>query len=237
MSVVAIHQQLMRKMVVMLKSSDLFLRNSRLAGLLTSFFIFAVVLISGTPVPEAWLIVPGGASGAITASTTRRELVERYGAANVRDQDVEVGEGETEPGTVLFPRDPKRSIGILWKDPETKRSPRFLTIRGNTSRWRTVHQITLGASLKQLEQINGRPFSLSGFGWDYSGTVTSWQGGVLDKDLDANGRVFIRLDYSAEQARNAQNLDQVQGDRPFASDHPVMQKVNPRVYEIMWEFR
>src|SRR5208283_4104813 len=140
-------------------------------------------------------------------------------------------------GTVLFPRDPKRSINILWKDPKTKRSPRFLTIRGNPSRWRTVHQVTLGASLKQLEQINGRPFLLAGLGWDYSGTVRSWQGGVLDKDFHGNGRVFIRLDYSAEQARAAQDLDQVQGDTPFTSDHPVMQKVNPRVYEIMWEFR
>jgi hypothetical protein len=97
------------------RTRDLFLRNCQLAG----FFILAVLQVSGTPVPDAWLILPGGASGAITVSTTRRDLVERYGSANVRDQDVDIGEGETEPGTVLFPKDPKRSIEILWRDPKT----------------------------------------------------------------------------------------------------------------------
>jgi hypothetical protein len=27
------------------------------------------------------------------------------------------------------------------------------------------------------------------------------------------------------------------GDKPFASDHPGMQEINPRVYEIIVEFR
>lgn len=204
-----------------------------MTGLLSGFFVLALILVSGTTVPEPWIIIPGGASGAITASTTRKDLVASYGAANVRDQDIDVGEGETEPGTAVFPRDPKRSIEILWKDPETKRSPKSLTIRGSTSLWKTVHEITLGTSLKKLEQINGRPFVLCGFAWDYSGTVTSWQNGALDKDLLANGHVIVRLDPSEEHFTQA---DQVAGDRPFASNHPVMQEINPRVYEIIWVF-
>ena len=234
MSEMAIFRQLMRKMEAVLKSRNFFLRNCRLAGLLSIFLVLAIILVSGTTVPEPWTINPGGASGAITASTTRKDLVARYGAANVRDQDVDIGEGETEPGTAVFPRDPKRSIEILWKDPKTKRSPKSLTVRGSASLWKTVHEITLGTSLKKLEQINGRPFELFGFEWDYSGTVSSWQNGVLDKDLVANGRVTLRLNPS-EHTPQA-DVDQAAGEGPFASNQPVMQKINPCVYEISWEF-
>jgi hypothetical protein len=181
------------------------------------------------------MIIPGGATGAITASTTRKDLVARYGAANVRDQDIDTGEGETEPGTVVFPRDPKRSIEILWQDPPTKRAPKSLTIRGGASFWKTVHEITLGTSLKDLERINGGSFVLCGFAWDYSGTVTSWQNGVLDRDLTGSRRVIVRLDPSADYRRQV-DLDKVAGDKDFLSSHPVMQEVNPRVYEIIWVF-
>lgn len=29
---------------------------------------------------------------------------------------------------------------------------------------------------------------------------------------------------------------QVMGDGDFSSDHPVMQKLNPRVYQVIWMF-
>ena len=220
----------------MLKTDNLFLRNFRLAGRLTAFFILAVLLVSGSPVPEAWLLVPGGASGAITASTTRRDLVDRYGAANVVDQDVALGEGETEPGTVVFPKDPQRLVEILWKDPNTKLTPESLRVSGRASLWKTVHGITLGTSLRQLESVNGRPFELFGFQWDYEGTVASWNNGVLGKELEGNGRVILRLSLEKETPVTRRELDEVQGDYKFSSGHPVMQKINPRIYQIIWEF-
>ena len=47
--------------------------------------------------------------------------------------------------------------------------------------------MTLGTRLGRLTQLNGRPFTLSGFGWDYAGTVISWNGGRLGAD-SAGGR-------------------------------------------------
>jgi hypothetical protein len=200
-----------------------------------SFLLLSALSAFGGSAPDPWLIALPPRNGAITASTTRRELVKRYGAANVRDQDVGIGEGETEPGTALFPQDSQRLIEILWRDPATKLSPKFLTIRGKASRWKTAHEISLGTSLKQLEQINGRPFVLSGFGWDYSGTVESWSNGVLAKELEGNGRVLLRLDSDQPNVTKSE-LEHVEGDRSFPSSDPVMQKINPRVYEIVWAF-
>jgi hypothetical protein len=163
-------------------------------------------------------------------------LVRAFGASNVVDQDVDVGEGETEPGTVVFSKDAPRSIEILWKDPDKKTKPSSATISGKRSLWHAVHGMSLGTSLSELEHLNGRAFKLAGFGWDYSGTVTSWENGVLASELDGgHGRVILRLDSRTPETV-AKDVAQVEADHDFSSNHPVMQKLNPRVYQVIWEF-
>ena len=181
---------------------------------------------------DSWTILLHD-KGAISTSTTRQDLVISYGNANVIDQDIDVGEGETEPGTVVFAHDKKRTISILWSDTDAKASPKFVFLRENGSLWRTAHNISIGTSLRELERLNGRPFTLSGFGWDYEGTVMSWNDGGLEKEFQHNGRVIVRL---APSAAGQVDLDKLAGDRPFSSANPIMQRINPRVYEIMWEF-
>ena len=188
------------------------------------------------PGPRSWLILPAGASGGtITAQTTEAGLTRTYGKANVVAQAVDLGEGETELGTTLFPADPVRQVEILWKDPLGKRWPKRVQISGGKSLWRTVHGISLGTTLKNLEQLNRKPFLLTGFDWDYSGTVVSWNNGALGQELDHPGRVLLRLMPSHD---HSQRLDysSVEGDRDFSSRHPAMQKLHPAVYQLIWFF-
>ncbi len=49
------------------------------------------------------------------------------------------------------------------------------------SQWRTTHGIRRGMTLAEIEALNGRPFKLYGFGFDYGGTTLDWNGGSLDK--------------------------------------------------------
>jgi hypothetical protein len=201
---------------------------------LAGFLFLVTMLGSGQASADPWLILASGEKGPINAQTTRQDLVRAYGASNVVDQDVDVGEGETEPGTVVFPKDAQRSIEILWKDPDKKTEPSSATISGKSSRWHAVHGISLGTSLKDLERLNGRPFKLAGFGWDYSGTVTSWENGALAAELDGgHGRVILRLDSPTPEAVD-KDVAQVEGDRDFSSHHPVMQKLNPTAYQVIW---
>jgi hypothetical protein len=97
-------------------------------------WLTAVVLIAisgfGQTEPDPWLILVSGEKGFINAHRTRQNLVSAFGASNVVDQDVDVGEGETVPGTVLFPKDPKLPIEILWKDPDKKTQPSLPRLRG-----------------------------------------------------------------------------------------------------------
>jgi len=191
---------------------------------------------SGIPAARSWLILPGGANGGIiTARTTEMDLALMYGKENVVPHDVDLGEGETEPGTELFPSDPMRQVEILWKDPKGKRSPKRVQVSGEKNLWRTVHGISLGTSLKRLEQLNRKPFLLAGFDWDYSGTVVSWDHGALEQELDHSGRVILRLTPANDQSKRADETSVV-GDRNFSSGHPTMQKLNPTIYQLIWLF-
>ena len=183
---------------------------------------------------NSWLIiVPGVRVGAITPQITESDLIKVYGKANVKRENIGLGEGETEPGTVIFPKEPVKTVGILWKDQKGRRFAREIRMMGtdHKSVWRTSQGITLGTTLKELEEINGKPFRLAGFAWDYSGTVLSWEHGKLEQELESQGRVVLRLMSNKKVAER--EYESVLGEQAFRSDHPVMQKINPKVYEII----
>src|SRR5687767_13269034 len=52
-----------------------------------------------------WLLAPNGNSADLDRGATRAALVLRFGASNVIDTTIYLGEGETRAGTVLFPMD------------------------------------------------------------------------------------------------------------------------------------
>lgn len=204
--------------------------------------IFVLIALSLSPLARgqdrarSWIILPGGANGgAITAQTTEADLIQAFGKSNVASKDIELGEGETQPGTELFPLDAVRRIDVLWEDTQGKRRPKRVQISGETNLWRTVHGISLGISLKRLEQLNRKPFLLAGFAFDYSGTVISWNHGALERELDHPGRVILRL-MPSESASERSDARALQGDRKFSSGHPAMQKLNPPIYEVIWLF-
>jgi len=214
-----------------------FVCAARSGYILAGFVFLGTILGVGQAAPDPWLILVSGEKGAINANTTRKDLVRMYGAANVVDEEADVGEGELESVTTLFPKDSKRSIEIMWKDPDKKTAADSLTIRGCASRWKTAHNISLGMSLKQLESLNGRPFHLSGLGWDYGGSVLSWSDGTLAPELSgAYGHVILRLTCSGNPVTKEEG-SAVAPDGDFSSQNPIMQKMNPTVGEIKWVFQ
>jgi hypothetical protein len=182
------------------------------------------------PADSAWLIRPGGA-GPITAQTSEADLRRRFGAG-VDEARIQLGEGETAPGTVLYREDSLRRAEILWRDTTGRRHPARVILRGERSRWQVGPGISLGTSLEDLERLNGRPFSLAGFGWDYAGGVIDWKGGALDSALAG---VRLYLDPGPSQYESVP-YSQVVGDREYLSSLPAMQQLNPRVAQIFIDF-
>jgi hypothetical protein len=180
-----------------------------------------------------WLISPARSTGAITAETGEEDLRQHYGPSSVATDRIEIGEGETLPGTVLYPEDSLRRLEIIWRDTLQRRRPSRVILRGDQSHWQVEKGISLGISLQELERLNGRPFTLAGFGWDYAGVVTDWKGGNLGRSLSG---VKLYLDPGPTAYRSPE-YSQVLGDRDYSSTLPPMQQLNPRVATIFVDFQ
>ncbi len=204
-----------------------------------------MVLPSGEAEPEdLWEIVPGERVGRIGGSTSEQDLSALFGAGNVRRADIELGEGFQVPGTLVYPEDSTKRLEIVWRD-DDRQGPAEIRLTGEESRWRTSDGLSLGSSLQEIERVNGGPFRLAGFGWDYSGTILDCNDGKLrslgwvDPSAPSKGilgrRMLLRLDAGPEsfQSTEYQNL---LGDHSFLSDHPDMQALNPRVYQMIVYF-
>jgi hypothetical protein len=185
--------------------------------------------------------------GPISRHATHASLSKTFGVRNVSVRQLSIGEGETELGSVLFASDPTRRIEILWTDRAKRSRPRMVILGRTTDtsaapsgyRWQIAARqqaapLSLRQPLTQVETINGRPFELAGFDWDYAGTVSDWRGGTLAAP-PGGCRILVR--FEAANTAPAAAQDMVSGDQGFSSDDPKMRAVAPLIYELgfIWE--
>jgi hypothetical protein len=124
---------------------------------------------------------------------TEDSLKAVFGAANLEFKDLGGAEGEEMPGTLLNGGDPKRRLEIVWADEAARAKPSMLRLFSGFDEttgsevvpvWTMPSGLRIGLTLAEVEALNGKPFRLSGFGWDYGGMVLDWQGGKLDAGSD-----------------------------------------------------
>ena len=214
----------------------LILRRALFMAAIALLVLGAGVLLPGghSEVPDAsWTIDLDGKIGKINSKISEADLIRIYGPKSVIQGTLDVGEGETMPATIIFASLPQRRLEIAWKDEPGRKLPARIQIEGNKSLWHTTQGITLGTSLKTLEKLNDKPFLLAGFGWDYSGTVTSWNQGHLEQSLKS---IVLRLAPPERNEVPSKDEEGVEGDGNFSSAEPSMQKINPVVYQIIWLF-
>ena len=167
-------------------------------------------------------------TGAFARDASHAALVKVFGARNVISEAVGVGEGETAKATVVFPRDKARRVEVFWRDEKRRRGLSEMRVSiGST--WRTAQGVAVGMTLADVEAINGRPFLLAGFGWDYGGTTLDWKEGKL---AALPGGCLLRLRFDQQKPTDAD----IDGDRAFSSDDTGMRSVAPIVEEIALRF-
>lgn len=171
-------------------------------------------------------IVPGERVGGITATSTEADIKALYGEEQVEYRSVYIGEGESQPGIAVFPNTPNE-LEIVWDIAAATGNPEFIRISHDSADWHTVQGVAVGTTLENLQQINGRPFQLYGFGWDYGGLVNDWKGGKL------NGHLIIALEPEVWEKVGAE----VSGDRSFSSDDPQIMALGARVASMVITFR
>jgi hypothetical protein len=191
-----------------------------------------VVSDSSAKAPATEWQITSGRAGPIARESSEEELRQHYGPAAVESTRIDIGEGETAAGTVLYPADSLRRAEIVWQDSVNRRRPARLILRGERTQWKLNRGISLGTNLQELERLNGRPFTLAGFGWDYAGVITDWKGGALAEPLAS---IKLYLDPGPAQYES-KPYSEVLGDRDYSSSLPPMQELNPRVATIFVDF-
>lgn len=175
-----------------------------------------------------WNFVPGARVGPITAQTDYEELVKTFGAANVTDAPVELGEGETEPGTAVFAGTPD-AIVIQWQI--YRKRPKTVHIQNNGGRWKSLDDIRIGTTIGTLVGLNGKPIGFAGFGWDNSGYVTNWNGGALERSYTLRSR--FELNLAPVEPYSDDDYLALAGDTVFTSDLAAVGRLNLRVARMV----
>lgn len=172
-------------------------------------------------------------NGPFARDADEAALIKAFGTGNVQRARIEIGEGEKATGAILFPKDRKRRLELIWRNGKQRRGPSTIYVRQGSA-WAVAgpagERLAIGSALTAVEAANGKPFSILGFDWDYSGTAANWQGGKLEK---AFGGCKLTIRFGYPERADAKALDRLSGDKEFSSANPDMRQVKPTAYEIL----
>jgi hypothetical protein len=156
-------------------------------------------------------------------------LEQVFGAANVAAETIDGPEGSTLDATLLFPDDPTRRLIVLWQDETARSRPAAIIVRDD-SEWIGPGGLRLGDSIEDVETVNGAPFDVLGFGWDYGGAA-SFPAGTL---ADIPGACVLSLSFDLDWNRDyGPEFDPIMGDQQLQSDNPQLRAAAPTVSEII----
>jgi hypothetical protein len=170
--------------------------------------------------------------GPFGRNATHADLVKAFGGNNVVDRDVEGVDGQPIKASVVYPNDPKAKIQVIWSDEKARRGPTVYV--KDQSAWAAANGIHIGSALAEVEKLNGKPFKLSGFDWDYGGHVRDWQGGALAKPLP--GGCILAVEFVHPEDAPEESLAKVAGDMDVLSDSADLRAVEPYVGLLLFSY-
>ncbi len=187
---------------------------------------FAAVLVLAAPAAALDAadrsFAPGRVGAVVKGATKPDDLAKIYGEANVKKAGMHPIDGgdEESPGAFIFHETPD-ALQVVFSDDGTKIVS--VTILGKN--WKTKEGLRNGTPLVELERINGGPFQMYGFGWDYGGQVF------------ASGRALRSYAiFLAPTADGGRAMQQVTGEGKYSSRHPAMKPLSPAVTLITVDF-
>lgn len=168
--------------------------------------------------------------GTITAKTTLADLEKAYGKKNVKTGQVDGPEGTTMIATTVFPKDKKKTFEVYWFDEQKHEGLAGYTISEDGV---GPGGLKVGMAIKDVETINGGPFTLSGFYWDYGGGANFSEGKLSDLPDDCFVGVTFNpsVDPPNETISNA-----ISGEQELKSNMKEFEIVKPVVQSINISF-
>lgn len=163
--------------------------------------------------------------GPYAADSSEARLVETFGRQNVVTGDVPGPEGSTVLATTVFPDDPARRIEFGWWDEQKLERTAYFTVPAEDT---APGGLRKGMTVKEVEALNGGPFDLYGFFWDYGGSA-GFEGGKLG---DLPGACVVSVRFDVGDYRADLDVSAISGDQQISSTQPLLETVNAHVDTI-----
>ncbi len=150
-------------------------------------------------------------------------LVNKFGKENIIQDTAIVMSDDTLRGSILYPNSDQTVFVFYHKGQISD-----VSIQGASSKWITKSGLYLGLPLKEVEKLNGKNFTISGFNWLHGGTVVSWEGGKLGGEQLSHVVQFSNASNKHEGLSDVDYL-KISGEAEFDVRHPSIQALNPRL--------
>ncbi|WP_421761237.1 hypothetical protein [Devosia sp.] len=164
--------------------------------------------------------------GPLAPDSNEAALIAAYGADNVVTGNVDGPEGTTMLATTLFPNDPQKKFQVVWWDEATRSRISYFSVPADATAPGGVRR---GMTIAEVEAINGEPFTLYGFWWDYGGAA-GFQTGKL---ADLPGGCFLNVTFQPSKDLPA-GVDPapISGDQEISSSEPMLAQVEAKVEDL-----
>ena len=148
----------------------------------------------------------------------------KYGVENVINDTTWVIGDDTLQGSIIFPNSKKQAF-VYFHDGNIV----DVTIKGESADWKTKSGLYLGMTLSEVQAINAKNFTLSGFNWSHGGSVVSWEGGKLTGDSTLSHLAVFSNVSNEHQGISDEAYKLISGEVEFDVRHPDIQKLNPKL--------
>src|SRR5262249_4396777 len=167
-------------------------------------------------------------SGAFAKNSSHIRLAQIFGAQNVTFTEVDGPQNTKLQASVLYPKDPKRHLEVLWINERSRANTSLIAINGQST-WTGPKGLHLGLPIAAVEKLNGKPFQIAGFDQDNPGAALDWQDGALGK-IPGGCKMSVRLVPDPKASEEARK--EASGATLMSSD-AVVRAVKPTVAEIL----
>ncbi|UJW84659.1 hypothetical protein [Devosia sp. SL43] len=184
------------------------------------FLALAAVLATSSVAAEEFKC-----KGAFAADSSAARLAEIYGADNVVTGPTDGPEGSTINASVVFPDDVHKMMTFVWWDEGADSDLSYVELPDAAS----VAGLAEGMSVAEVEALNGAPFTLAGFWWDYGGYADFTSGRLAQ--LPGGCLVSVTF-YPTEYANEGVDVQAISGEKAVPSSEPLLVTVAAELQAI-----
>ncbi len=167
---------------------------------------------------------PIACSGVFGPDSSEALVKKTFGADNVVTGMVYGPEGSELIATTVFGDDDNKVMEFFWFDEDNLT---YLSDVRLSPSQTAPGGVRIGMSVAEVEALNGAPFKVGGFWWDYGGYANIEEGALAD-ELDGGCYLSIRFSPSDDFAGMV-DLTPIAGEVQIASGEKLLEEVDTRV--------